>query len=51
MHGLKQQNAFDWTDITCTCLIYLLLLLFECHFTSFWPPRYINWNIVEKKKV
>jgi len=50
MHGLKQQNAFGWTDITCTCLIYLFLLLFECHFTSFWPPRYINWNIVEKKR-
>jgi hypothetical protein len=36
MHGLKQQNAFGWTDITCTCLIYLFLFLFECHFTSFW---------------
>ena len=47
MHGLKQQNAFGWTDITCTCLIYLFLFLFECHFTSFWPPRYINWNIVQ----
>jgi len=46
MHGPKQQNAFGWTDITCTftCLIYLFLLLFECHFISFW---YINWNIVE----
>ena len=33
MHGLKQQNAFGWTDITCTCLIYLFLFLFECHFT------------------
>jgi hypothetical protein len=30
MHGLKQQNAFGWTDITCTCLIYLFLFLFEC---------------------
>jgi hypothetical protein len=47
MHGLKQQNAFGWTDITCTCLIYLFLFLFECHFTSFWPPKYINWNIVQ----
>jgi len=47
MHGLKQQNAFGWTDIMCTCLIYLFLLLFECHFNYFWPPRYINWNIVE----
>ena len=47
MHELKQQNAFGWTDIMCTCIIYLFLLLFECHFTSFWLPWYINWNIVE----